>query len=103
MNYVKLADAVERGDYFQAEEVLSSQISGILYEEINYCEANNKTFLMSAAVYGCEDILKLLLLKGADPFLKSDENKTARDYALSNGHGSIARSLEKVMVLSSEE
>jgi ankyrin repeat protein len=50
--------------------------------------------LHSAAQNGQIEMVKILLQYGADKDLKSAEGKTARDYALENGHKIVAEVLE---------
>jgi ankyrin repeat protein len=49
--------------------------------------------LHSAAMNGQIEMVKILLQYGADKDLKSLDNKTARDYALENGHKVVAEVL----------
>jgi uncharacterized protein len=49
--------------------------------------------LMGAASAGRADLVDLLLQRGADPSLVSEEGKTAADIAREHGHNDLARRL----------
>jgi ankyrin repeat protein len=56
---------------------------------------NVYTALTGAADAGHTEIVRLLLQKGADPFLKDGEGQTAMECAKRNGHNEIVRLLEE--------
>jgi ankyrin repeat protein len=58
--------------------------------EVNHLYAHNLTALMWAAGYGKSECVRLLLDRGADPRLKDDRGKTARDIAQEQGFGETA-------------
>ncbi|HEY6943560.1 MAG TPA: ankyrin repeat domain-containing protein [Candidatus Acidoferrum sp.] len=56
---------------------------------------NMYTALTGAAEAGHSEIVRLLLQKGADPFLKDGEGQSAMDCVKRNGHTDIVRMLEE--------
>ncbi|MFZ9001140.1 MAG: ankyrin repeat domain-containing protein [Bacteriovoracaceae bacterium] len=55
---------------------------------INFDKKDNDGFtpLMYAALYGYQDLIKLLLLWNADPHIKNNDGNMAKDLAQKNGH-----------------
>jgi ankyrin repeat protein len=51
------------------------------------------TALQEAAENGDEDLMELLLARGADPTLTNDDGKSAADLAIDRGHEELAESL----------
>jgi ankyrin repeat protein len=54
------------------------------------------TALMNACFNGQVDCVRLLLEKGADMSIKTNNGKTAKDYAIENGHAGIVPLLDEV-------
>ena len=63
-------------------------------ELVNYQRAYGETALMAAARAGSADLLLELLAKGANANLRTAHGMSAEDFAVVNGHGSIARFLQ---------
>ena len=59
-------------------------------------KAEEWTALMFAAAEGHTQVVSLLLKHGADVTLQDIDGETARDFALSNGHGDVAKLLADV-------
>jgi ankyrin repeat protein len=57
------------------------------------------TILHRATIKGSYEVVNLLLNLGADPLLKNDENKIAKDYALDSNLYSILKSYENIFDL----
>ena len=62
---------------------------------VNQAGAGGMTPLMEAAAYGYEDAAAVLLEYGADENLRSEESKTAADYARENGRTAVLEFLNK--------
>ena len=60
---------------------------------INAQDSSGKTALMYAAGVGSNNIVKMLLKKGADPSVTDNHGQTAVDYAEANGHEKVSRRL----------
>lgn len=58
--------------------------------DVNARQQIGYTALMGAAGAGRHDLVDLLLARGADPALTSDEGKTAADIARDHGHSALA-------------
>ena len=52
------------------------------------------TALMMAAAEGQLDVVRLLLIHGADPSLKDEDGDTARSFAAQNGHNAVVDLLD---------
>jgi uncharacterized protein len=61
---------------------------------VNAVQAGGFTPLFSAASAGRRDLAELLLARGANPFHRSDADKTAADFARDRGHLELAAWLE---------
>ncbi|MBI1730428.1 ankyrin repeat domain-containing protein [Candidatus Acetothermia bacterium] len=70
-----LHSAVAGGDFEVAKQIVEHEA------EVNARQAGGFTPLMGAAQNGDLDLVKLLLLRGADIAMKSDEGKMALDFA----------------------
>eukprot|EP00296_Roombia_truncata_P008936 JP447463.1.p1 GENE.JP447463.1~~JP447463.1.p1 ORF type:complete len:154 (-),score=48.17 JP447463.1:97-558(-) len=66
-------------------------------KDVNERDAGNWTPLMNAAVEGDYEICKVLLEKGADPFLKNNNDANALDYATRRGHKEVADLIQQYM------
>jgi ankyrin repeat protein len=51
------------------------------------------TALMTAAAEGQLEVVRLLLIHGADPALKDEDNDTAEIFAVQKGHSAVAELL----------
>jgi ankyrin repeat protein len=60
----------------------------------NATQAGGFTPLFSAAIANRKDLVELLLARGADPYHKADQGKTAADFARERGHEELAAWLE---------
>jgi ankyrin repeat protein len=58
--------------------------------QVNYRYAKGHSPLLEAAANGSLDIVKILLAHGADPQAKTDEGKSALDFAEQAGHTELA-------------
>lgn len=63
--------------------------------DVNQQNRFGSTALMGASAGGFEDIVKLLLLRGADGDLRSESGSTALMFAARNGHEDVVRALLK--------
>jgi uncharacterized protein len=61
---------------------------------VNATQAGGFTPLFSAAIANRRDLAQMLLTYGADPLHKSDQGKTASDFARERGHAELAAWLE---------
>ena len=59
--------------------------------KVNWQNSNHYTALMRGALRGHEDIVEVLLAKGADTSLTNSRRSTAEQLALNKGHDGIAR------------
>ena len=64
--------------------------------QVNAPQAGGFTALFSAAAADCRPLADLLVAHGADPAHKSDEGKTAADFARERGHTEMADWLESL-------
>jgi ankyrin repeat protein len=62
---------------------------------VNARGPRNRAPLMCAAGAGAIDAVSLLLSRGADPVLVSDDGKTAREWAEASGHAEVAARLKR--------
>jgi hypothetical protein len=62
---------------------------------VNHLYNHNLTALMWAAGYGKVECVELLLERGADPRLRDDRGKTARDIAAEQGHQAVVAMLRE--------
>jgi uncharacterized protein len=62
----------------------------------NATQAGGFTPIFSAATANRRDLAELLLAHGADPHLKSDQGKSAADFARERGHAELAAWLESL-------
>ncbi len=62
---------------------------------VNHAENNGDTPLMIAASFGEEEVLKLLLLWGADKAVKNGAGKNALDSARETRHPNIIATLSQ--------
>jgi len=86
-----LLDAAERGDAAALQAMIESQA------DLNQTDAGGRTALMMAAAGGHLEAVFALLNAGADPALRDNTRRSARDYALARYDESgqtIARILE---------
>lgn len=58
--------------------------------DINARDEGGVTPLMNAAWFGCMNAARELLQRGADPQLRDDKDRSARDLALERGHTAVA-------------
>lgn len=61
--------------------------------DLNARQQVGYTALMGAASAGREDLVDLLLARGADPLLQNDDGKSAAAIAAEHGHHAVARRL----------
>ena len=61
---------------------------------INVKNIEGTTPLMAAAQFGADDIVRILLDRGAKPDLLNNDGETAFDIAMKNGHYQIAKMLK---------
>jgi ankyrin repeat protein len=61
---------------------------------VNAPQAGGFTPLFSAAIANRRDLVELLLAHGANPALKSDQGKSAADFARERGHADLAAWLD---------
>ena len=73
-----------RGTLAQSALLLGAGADPNARQQVGY------TPLMGAAAAGRDDIADLLLEKGADPALVSEDGKTAADVAREHGHTALA-------------
>jgi len=57
---------------------------------------NGKSLLMLAAAKGHFELVKILLLSGADPFIQDYNGRRAKDHALTSGHKKMYKFLQMV-------
>jgi ankyrin repeat protein len=62
--------------------------------EVDARQQAGYTALQAAAIHGDEELSDLLLSRGADPALRSDDGKSAADLAREKGHQALAGRLE---------
>jgi hypothetical protein len=62
--------------------------------QANAAQAGGFTPIFSAAIANRRDLAEMLLAHGADPHMRSDQDKTAADFARERGHAELAASLE---------
>ena len=58
--------------------------------DINAGDEGGITPLMNAACFGCADAVRELLQRGADPQLRDNKGRTAKDLASERGHSDVA-------------
>jgi hypothetical protein len=63
---------------------------------VNEAQAGGFTPIFSAAIANRRDLAEMLLAHGADPHRKTDQGKTAADFARERGHAEIAAWLESL-------
>ncbi|MDZ4081776.1 MAG: ankyrin repeat domain-containing protein [Bdellovibrionales bacterium] len=78
----------------QADRIFRRIDSGM---SLNFRVSKGKTLLMEAAIWRQVDIVKALLLRGADPLILDDDGKSVRDHA--QGNADILRLLPTVVDL----
>ena len=61
--------------------------------DANACQEQGYTPLMSAALHGNSELAELLLAHGADPALRAEDGRSARDMASEGGYGDLAARL----------
>jgi ankyrin repeat protein len=66
---------------------------GALINQVSAASGN--TALYSAAAFGKQDTVKVLLKRGANPNLRAKSHKTAYTVALENGFNEVAAEIEK--------
>jgi ankyrin repeat protein len=66
---------------------------------VNATQAGGFTPLFSAAIANRRDLAEMLLARGADPSHKSEQGKTAADFARERGHAKLAAWLEAQITL----
>jgi ankyrin repeat protein len=62
--------------------------------DVNAVQAGGFTPIFSAATANRQDLAELLVNHGADPRHKTDEGKTAADFARERGYGELAAWLD---------
>jgi ankyrin repeat protein len=70
---------------------------------VNTRDARGMTPLMAAATLGDEEIVRLLLAKGADPSLRNAAGQTASDVAYGAGHADLATQLDKAALRAADK
>jgi uncharacterized protein len=63
---------------------------------VNSAQAGGFTPIFSAAIANRRDLVEMLLAHDADPHRKSDQNKTAADFARERGHAELADWLDSL-------
>lgn len=76
----------------QADRLFRRIDSGM---SLNFRVSKGKTLLMEAAIWRQADIVKALLMRGADPLILDDDGKSVRDHA--QGNPDILRLLPSVV------
>jgi ankyrin repeat protein len=66
--------------------------------QANAAQAGGFTPIFSAAIANRRDLVEILLAHGADPHVRSDQNKTAGEFARERGHQDLAAWLESQLV-----
>ncbi len=77
--------------YRAAQELLKY---AVVIDTINSTDIQGNTALHGAACTGHSALVQLLIQQGANPSLTNKKEKTPADYAIKNGHESLARLLK---------
>mmetsp|Transcript_7611 Transcript_7611/g.11411 ORF Transcript_7611/g.11411 Transcript_7611/m.11411 type:complete len:200 (-) Transcript_7611:72-671(-) len=79
--------------------LLWKELCGSNFDEINAQYANGTTPLMAASFCGDDEVVKNLLIQGADPSIKDQFGNTAVSFAEMNSHNEIAAKLKRSIKL----
>lgn len=67
------------------------------HADLNAESSNGTTPLMMAAMYGNDQVVKLLLESGAEAYLRNDQGLSAEDFAMRAGRESSAKMIREVL------
>lgn len=81
--------------YMNSEEVLSFILSVTSFSSLNMKDSEGNTPLMLAVTYGNTRIVRRLLIKGADRYIKNNEGKLPIDIAVESEFKTITKMLKE--------